>query len=128
MSEVLVATEHLEDLKLYAIDIDKGNFDLIREKYGDRLVGNEFHSLEIDALTLDFECVFDVVTCLEFVMYVKEDYLPNFLCRLHRALKPGGRIILSFFLETFKRHPAAERLKGTQVKNAPIDSRDRYVR
>ena len=32
------------------------------------------------------------------------------------------------FWETFKRHPAAGRLKGTQVKNAPIVSRERYVR
>ena len=59
MSEVLLATDHLENLKLYAIDIDKSNFDIIREKYGDRLVGNEFHPLEMDALTLDFECAFD---------------------------------------------------------------------
>ena len=46
MSEVLLAADHFDGVKLYAIDIDKGNFDLIREKYGDRLVGNEFHPLE----------------------------------------------------------------------------------
>ena len=50
ISEILLATDKFENVKLYAIDIDKTNFDLIREKYGDRLVGNEFHSLEMDAL------------------------------------------------------------------------------
>lgn len=99
MSEVLLAAEHFEGVKLYAIDIDNCNFDLIREKYGDRLVGNEFHPLAMDALTLDFDCKFDLITCLGFVMYLKEDYFPDFLSRLHRALKPGGRLILSFYPE-----------------------------
>ena len=99
MSEILLATDHFEGIQLYAIDIDKGNFDLIREKYGDRLVGNEFHSLEMDALTLDFNCKFDLITCLGFVMYLNEESFPDFLSRIHRAIKPGGRLLLSFRAE-----------------------------
>lgn len=72
MSEVLLAANHFENVKLYAIDIDKTNFDLIRKMYGDRLKGNDFHSLELDVLNLDFECTFDLITCLGFVMYLNE--------------------------------------------------------
>ena len=96
MSEVLMATDHFEGIQLYAIDIDKENFDLIREKYGDRLAGNEFHPLEMDALTLDFDCKFDLITCVGFVVYIKQENFPDFLSRIHRAIKPGGRLLLSF--------------------------------
>ena len=99
MSEILLAADHFDGVKLYAIDIDKGNFDLIREKYGDRLVGNEFHPLEMNALTLEFDCTFDLITCLGFVMYLKEESFPNFFSRIYRALKPGGRLLLSFYPE-----------------------------
>ena len=105
MSEVLLATHHFWGVKLYAIDIDKTNFDLIREKYGDRLFGNEFHPLEMDALTLDFECAFDLITCLGFVMYLKEERFPYFLSRLYRALKPGGRVLLSFLPDASEQPP-----------------------
>ena len=40
----------------------------------------------------------------------------------------SSRKIMVSIGETFKRHPAAGRLKGTQVENAPIVSRERYVR
>lgn len=97
MTEVFLAADSFENVQLYAIDIDKTNFGLIEANFGDRLVGNEFHPIEMDALNLDFESKFDLITCLDFVMYLQEERFPNFLHRIHRALKPGGRLLLSFY-------------------------------
>lgn len=105
MSEVLLAAEHFEDVKLYAIDIDKTNFNFIRKMYGDRLVGNEFHAIEADALTLNFESTFDLITCLGFVMYLNEEHYPELLARIFRALKPGGHLLLSFLPDLSEMSP-----------------------
>lgn len=105
MSEVLMAAEHFEGVQLYAIDIDKANFEHIREKYGDRLVGNEFHPIEMNALTLDIESKFDLITCVGFSMYVKQDLMFEFISRIHRALKPGGRLLFTFFPDPSEQSP-----------------------
>ena len=52
MSEVLLATENFEGVKLHAIDINKFNFMFISEKYSNRLVCNELHVLEMNSLRL----------------------------------------------------------------------------
>lgn len=122
MSEVLMAAEHFEGVQLYAIDIDKANFEHIREKYGDRLVGNEFHPIEMDALTLDFESKFDLITCVGFSMYLKEEQLVDFISRIHRALKPGGRFLFTFYSDPSEQSP----LCPVDVSRNPI-AREVYM-
>ena len=105
MSEVLMAADHFEGVKFYAIDIDKANFDLIREKYGDRLIGNDFLPLEMDALKLEFESTFDLLTCLGFMMYIKKECIPDFFSRIFRSLKLGGRVLISYFPDVSEQSP-----------------------
>ena len=53
----------------------------------------------MDTLSLDFDSQFDLITCLGFVMYLREESFPDFLSRIYRSLKLGGRLLLSFYPE-----------------------------
>ena len=59
----------------------------------------------MDALKLEFESTFDFVTCLGLMMYIKEECIPDFLSRIYRSLKLGGRVLISWFPEASEQSP-----------------------
>lgn len=99
MSEVLLAkTERFSGVEVFAIDLDAENFALIRERYGDRLVGNTFHMLQMDARHLDFCDHFDLICSTGLTFYMSsDDEVQQLLNRFYVALKPkGGKLVTTF--------------------------------
>ena len=119
MSEVLLATsEPFSDVHLYAIDNDSKNFDLIQEKYGERLVGNDFHKVPKNALDIDYEKEhkerFDVICSIGFTIYLpNDDDVQKLFNGFYIALKKNGMLVTNF---------AAEQKKYTNVEDLKIQN------
>ena len=102
MSEVLLATsEPFSRVNLYAIDKDSENFDLIRKKYPERLVGNHFRDiLTKDAVNLDYTMYkewFDVICSIGFTMYLEKDEdMQKLFDGFYIALKKDGVLVTNF--------------------------------
>ena len=71
-------------------------FDASREmcRMASELLGQEVWQMRFDVLSFDEE--FDGIWACASRLHVPEDELPGALLKLHKALKPNGRIYVSF--------------------------------
>ena len=104
MSEVLLATqEPLSDVKLYAIDSDRDNFKLIRDKYVDRLNEKKYKLSEVLKNALDIDYVnkykesFDVIFSIDLTIGLdKDDDVQRLFNGFYTALKKNGKLVTNY--------------------------------
>ena len=100
----------LEGLRVLDAGCGDGRFCYELNGEGARLVGVDYSEQAIrwarafnpavefhvaDLVTLDFHEEFDVVTCLDVLEHFPPEQVPAVVANLCRALKPGGRLLVS---------------------------------
>ena len=116
MSEVLLATqEPFVGVDLFAIDLDAENFSLIRERYGDRLVENTLHTMQMNAKELDVTESFDLICSIGLTIYMpNDDDVQELLNRFYSALKSnGGKLVTTFAASPEEHSPTLSTLPRT---------------
>ncbi|HSD88641.1 MAG TPA: methyltransferase domain-containing protein [Kofleriaceae bacterium] len=84
------ALQHLRRLcrdRVTGIDFSQGMLDEARR----RVPGAEL--VRGDALSMSFDCEFDVVTCVGALGHIEREDEDRFVAGIHRALRPGGRFV-----------------------------------
>ena len=130
MSEVLLATqEPFTGVDLLAIDLEDDNFNLIREKYSDRLQNNTWHEEKRDALQLDNTERFDLICSIGFTIYIKDDAeVQRLFKRFYAALKQNGKLVTNFAAlpkeyiekETLSKLPNTYKLISALCRSLPV--------
>ncbi len=85
--------------KVTAVDFSSGMLAQARQKAATRKVGNiEFHEQDMQALSFPDDS-FDVATCAFGIFFVED--MDSQLARIASAIKPGGRVMIANFEESY---------------------------
>ena len=116
MSELLdLDYSFIPNIEITAIDIDQQSFEYSKQKYPDLYAKYTINQACQDALEMDIQNRFDLISSNGLTIYIPDDKLvAKLFSNFYKALKPGGKLVTSFLT-----YPASfpEKTEQSYTKN-----------